>query len=222
MRLILLFLVPPSIAACATPFPPYELTSEIENTLSRRFPHHADGTRMTLRAILEYQGMELPMTLRIWRMLPSSCRIIVTDDLGGTLLHVVDHESAFTILRRAPALPEEFVRSLCRDLRAWMFLRPHPDDRMVSLEDGTPALLQSSDRILGTHTLFRATEPGQPIDRITLGCNGLLTSRIKLEWDGGRPRNIEIENHRSGYTVDLEVREWQPTELTPAKFKTKR
>ena len=222
LTILRLLLALPILTSCTTPFPTYELTTHRADTLSERFPDPPNGTRMTLRAILEYRGMELPMTFRIWRMLPNSCRIIVTDDLGGSLLHVVDHESEFTIISRAAALPEEFVRSLCYDLTSWLFARPHPDDQKVTFADGTPGILQFQIQNLAVYAVLQATKAGHPIDRIMNGSGTHLTSEIKLEWDDGRARNVEIENHLSGYTVDLEVREWQPAELTPAKFKTKR
>ena len=222
MRVILPWLLLPVVTACATPFPPYELTPDATDALSKRFPSRPNGTRMTLRAILEYRGMELPMTFRIWRMLPNSCRIIVTDDLGGSLLHLVQHSSEFTILNRAPALPESFARGLCHDLSSWLFARPRPHDQLVRLADGASALLQSQPRDPSVYALLRATKEGEPINLILNGYGHHLTSEVEIDWDGDRPRHIKIENHVSDYTVDLELREWQPAVLTPAKFRTKR
>jgi hypothetical protein len=221
-RLLLLTSLSIGATSCGVPFPSVRLTDDSAQTadLRQRFPRVPVGTQMTLRAILAARGMELPLTLRIWRKRPGMYRAIFADDLGGTPLHVVQRGSQLFLVARAGMLDERLVRDgLCRDLGAWLFLRGSETDHAAVLADGTRALLQTE----GAHRSLRwATTPSGPIDRVATGTAGRLDSTIQLEWDGARPSSVLIENHQFGFTLSLELKEWQPADLTAKTFRTKR
>lgn len=175
---------------------------------------------MTLRAILTMHGMELPLTLRVWRQLPDTYRAILADDLGGTPIHFVQRGAEVTIVARAEMLDERMVRDgLCRDLAEWLFLRSSERDHTATLADDTRALLRVNGSL---RSLRWATTASGPIDRIATGTADRLDAMIQLEWEGEELRNVLIENHRFGFTLSLEVKEWQPADLSPKTFRTKR
>ena len=207
-----------SLTACATPFPNYAVARP--GATAVRFPTQPEGTKAALRGVLTFAGMELPMTLRVWRLLAAngnepSLRIIAGTDMGGTAFHVVQHDGAVTVIQRSEMLPEPMLRDgLVGDLKH-SFTVAIDSDRAVTHESGQPALLRE-DGI--RRALFWSSTPGGPIDRIDRGVDGALTSTTALTWDQARPTGVEIQNTQFDYTLELETLEWEPAALSANTF----
>jgi len=229
-----------NFAGCCFPLPRYEPADDpsMAARLRERIPKPPDGTRMTLRAVLTTRGMELPFRLQVWRKLPDHYRAILSDDLGGTAFHVVQRGAEFLVVARSENLDEAFVRDgLCQDLAYWLFMHVTTGDEAVRVFGVVPpppdvpareeAAFQERSkpglhRVVGDrHALLWSSTADGPIDRIATGLEHRLHSMIELEWDEGRPTNALIQNYRFGFTLSLEVKEWQAADLTAKTFRTR-
>ena len=232
-----------SFPGCGVPFPAYRPVGgeRLEEQLSLRFVVLPDAAKMTIRAIVTLDGMELPLTLRDLRKHPDRLRVLGMDDLGGTLFHFVRSAGRTVVISRARALPETFVvDGLGPNLSLWLFAGRRgggtpgdppgggtrgdpqggtPSDRIVQTADGADALLRRDGDTL---TLYWSSTEAGPIDHIAAGSGGRLHAEIHMTWEGGRPVAAEITDHRGGYEVDLEVSRWDPAELSETQFQTDR
>lgn len=210
------------LQSCALPFPSWQPLDDppLARELSGAFPDQPPGSRSTVRAIISLDGMELPLTLRIFRLSPDNLRVFAVEDLGGTLFHFVIRGGETSVIARASAIPlEVLVRGVAEDLALWLLSSARDGDRAVRHADGALALLRErGDR----QTLFWSSAMGAAIDHIADGRGDRLIREIEMGWEGNLPADAMVINHEMGYTMDLEVREWNPADLTPDRFLTDR
>lgn len=209
------------LPSCALPFPAWEPLDDslLARELSDSFPDQHPSSRLTIRAIMSLDGMDLPLTLRVLRLSPDKLRVIAMEDLGGTLFHFVGRGDAIEVIASAAAIPPEVLsRGVAEEMALWLLFASQDGDTAVRIDSDRAGLLREhGDR----HILFWSST-GSAFDHIADGRNGRLRREFDLEWDGDRPATARITNHEFSYTMDLEVLQWQPADLAPDDFRTDR
>jgi hypothetical protein len=169
------------------------------------------------RVLLARASGEVDMTLQVALRAPDRLRMVAVTDLGGVLFQAVGDLGALRVEQAVPLVDEPSIAAIARDLVAIWLPAPPPQQRLVRLADGRPALHAAA----GPFQLLRhGSDPRQPLERLWLYLDGCQAARLRVERFAGEPpgRPQRVVSDGGGRRLAFELLHWQALTLDDAVF----